>query len=40
MFTIRWIDEDRWEGTDFSVTVVRPATNPDGQAPSKQKREI
>jgi glucoamylase len=38
-FTIRWIDQDRWEGTDFSVTVVEPATDPDGQAITKQKRE-
>lgn len=26
-FTIRWIDENRWEGTDFSVTVA-PPTDP------------
>jgi glucoamylase len=38
-FTIHWIDENRWEGTDFSVTIVPPAQRQDVSATVDQKKE-
>jgi glucoamylase len=38
-FTIRWIDESRWEGTDFSVTVVPPDQRRDMSANTNSERD-
>ena len=35
VFTVRWTDEDRWEGVDFSVTIV-PG---DGEAKTDADKE-